>query len=104
MTNRQNENCWYLVIEVAVSSLAYDKGLKARLYARHRVREFWVIDANAGITWIHSHRPERRRMVVGRKMRAARHAHHSGAAWLLHQTRRDRLRNIAARDTGTAGR
>src|ERR1700719_1459948 len=29
-----------LVIEVAASSLAYDKGLKARLYARHRVREF----------------------------------------------------------------
>jgi Uma2 family endonuclease len=25
-----------LVIEVAASSLAYDKGLKARLYARHR--------------------------------------------------------------------
>src|SRR5712671_564196 len=32
----------YLVIEVAASSLAYDKGLKARLYARHRVGEFWV--------------------------------------------------------------
>ena len=27
-----------LVIEVAASSLAYDKGLKPRLYARHRVR------------------------------------------------------------------
>lgn len=44
----------YLVIEVAVSSLAYDKGLKARLYARHRVREFWVVDANAGIAWVHT--------------------------------------------------
>jgi Uma2 family endonuclease len=42
-----------LVIEVAASSLAYDKGLKASLYARHRVKEFWVVDANAGITWIH---------------------------------------------------
>jgi Uma2 family endonuclease len=39
-----------LVIEVAVSSLAYDKGLKAKLYARHRVQEFWVIDANEGVT------------------------------------------------------
>jgi Uma2 family endonuclease len=29
-----------LAIEVAASSLAYDKGLKARLYARHRVQEF----------------------------------------------------------------
>jgi Uma2 family endonuclease len=43
-----------LVIEVAMSSLAYDKGLKAKLYARHRVREFWVIDANEGITYVHT--------------------------------------------------
>jgi Uma2 family endonuclease len=43
-----------LVIEVAASSLAYDKGLKARLYARHKVREFWVIDANARTTWVHT--------------------------------------------------
>jgi Uma2 family endonuclease len=43
-----------LVIEVAVSSLAYDKGLKARLYARHRVREFWVVDANERTAWIHT--------------------------------------------------
>jgi Uma2 family endonuclease len=43
-----------LVIEVAASSIAYDKGLKARLYARHRVKEFWVIDANARIAWVHT--------------------------------------------------
>jgi Uma2 family endonuclease len=43
-----------LAIEVAVSSLAYDKGLKARLYARQSVREFWVVDANERITWIHT--------------------------------------------------
>jgi Uma2 family endonuclease len=43
-----------LMIEVAASRLAYDKGLKARLYARHRVREFWVVDANTGITWVHT--------------------------------------------------
>ena len=43
-----------LVIEFAASSLAYDKTLKARLYARHGVREFWVIDANTGVTWIHT--------------------------------------------------
>src|ERR1700730_14568339 len=44
----------HLVIEVAATSIAYDKGLKARLYARHRVREFWVIDANERITWVHT--------------------------------------------------
>jgi Uma2 family endonuclease len=43
-----------LVIEVAASSLAYDKGLKARLYARHRVGEFWVVDTNERVTWVHS--------------------------------------------------
>jgi Uma2 family endonuclease len=34
-----------LVIEVAASSLAYHRGRKAALYARHGVREYWVIDA-----------------------------------------------------------
>jgi Uma2 family endonuclease len=43
-----------VIIEVAASSLAYDKDLKARLYARHGVREFWVIDANSRSTWVHS--------------------------------------------------
>jgi Uma2 family endonuclease len=42
-----------LAIEVAVSSLRYDKGLKARLYARYGVPELWVIDANERIAWIH---------------------------------------------------
>jgi Uma2 family endonuclease len=43
-----------LLIEVAASSLRYDRRIKARLYARHGIREFWVIDANKGITWIHT--------------------------------------------------
>ena len=43
-----------LLIEVASSSLRYDRRIKARLYARHGIREFWVIDANERITWIHT--------------------------------------------------
>lgn len=43
-----------LLIEIAVSSLAYDRKVKARLYARHGIREFWVIDANERITWVHT--------------------------------------------------
>ena len=43
-----------LVIEIAASSLAYDRGLKARLYAKHLVAELWVIDANERTTWVHT--------------------------------------------------
>jgi Uma2 family endonuclease len=43
-----------LAIEVAVTSLAYDRSLKARLYARHGVNELWVIDAERRRTFIHS--------------------------------------------------
>src|SRR6516165_4243929 len=41
-----------LLIEVASSSIGYDRRVKARLYARHGIREFWVIDAS--IAWIHT--------------------------------------------------
>jgi Uma2 family endonuclease len=43
-----------LAIEVAATSLAYDRGLKARLYARHGVNELWVIDAERRRTFVHS--------------------------------------------------
>jgi len=33
-----------LAIEVSVSSLAFDLGRKAALYARHGVQEYWVVD------------------------------------------------------------
>ena len=34
-----------LAIEVSASSLAYDRGFKARLYARHKFQQYWVVDA-----------------------------------------------------------
>ena len=43
-----------LAIEVALTSLAYDRGLKAQLYARHGVRELWVIDAQRRRTHVHT--------------------------------------------------
>jgi Uma2 family endonuclease len=43
-----------LLIEVAASSLKYDRGVKARLYARHGIQEFWIIDANVQVTWVHT--------------------------------------------------
>ena len=42
-----------LAVEVADSSLAYDLGRKARLYANFGIRELWVVNANTLITRIH---------------------------------------------------
>jgi Uma2 family endonuclease len=36
-----------LAIEVSGASLGYDRGLKAKLYARYGVREFWVVNAES---------------------------------------------------------
>ena len=36
-----------LIIEVADSSLSYDRGLKRFLYARHRIPEFWIVNLTA---------------------------------------------------------
>jgi Uma2 family endonuclease len=43
-----------LVIEISALSLTYDRKAKARLYARHGIREYWVVDANELRTWIHT--------------------------------------------------
>lgn len=43
-----------LAVEVAATSLAYDLDLKAKLYARHGVREYWVIDANERVAFVHT--------------------------------------------------
>ena len=40
-------------IEVALTSLAYDRGLKAQLYARYGVNELWVVDAARRTTFVH---------------------------------------------------
>ena len=37
-----------LAIEVADSTLAYDRDIKRPLYARHGVPEYWLIDVNGG--------------------------------------------------------
>ena len=43
-----------LVVEVAGSSLAYDTGLKAHIYARSGVREYWVINAITHETMVYT--------------------------------------------------
>jgi Uma2 family endonuclease len=42
-----------LLIEVSDSTLQYDLGAKARLYAKHGVREYWVVDLVANRVWRH---------------------------------------------------
>jgi Uma2 family endonuclease len=44
-----------LAVEVADTTLVFDKGRKAELYASYGVRELWVIDANRRTTWVHRH-------------------------------------------------
>jgi Uma2 family endonuclease len=42
-----------LAVEVALTSLPYDRGLKAQLYARHGVNELWVVDGARRVTFVH---------------------------------------------------
>ena len=44
-----------LVVEIADSSLGYDLGIKAGLYAGFGIRELWVINAATLVTRIHRH-------------------------------------------------
>lgn len=41
-----------LVVEVAASSLALDRGRKAALYAREGIAEYWVVDADERRAWV----------------------------------------------------
>lgn len=49
-----------LLVEIAVSSRAYDLGRKARLYARMGVQELWVVDAEKRETHVHRRPAEER--------------------------------------------
>ncbi len=42
-----------LVVEVADATVRYDRLVKAGLYARHGIREFWVVDLPDGVLEIH---------------------------------------------------
>ena len=42
-----------LLIEVSDTTLHYDLNAKARLYAKHGVREYWVVDLVASRVWRH---------------------------------------------------
>jgi Uma2 family endonuclease len=41
-----------LAVEVADTSLAYDRGRKSQIYAAHGVREVWVVNSNTLVTLV----------------------------------------------------
>lgn len=43
----------HLIVEVADSSLAYDRNVKRALYARHGIPEFWIVNLVAEVVEIH---------------------------------------------------
>jgi Uma2 family endonuclease len=43
----------FLLVEIAETSLKYDRELKAPLYAAHAVPELWVVDVAGKVLWIH---------------------------------------------------
>lgn len=43
--------CW--LVEISGSTLTYDLGRKAALYAAHRIQEYWVLDMRAARLWVH---------------------------------------------------
>ena len=43
----------FLVVEIAASSLSFDLGEKAQMYARHRIGDLWVVDIPHDQLWVH---------------------------------------------------
>jgi Uma2 family endonuclease len=41
------------LIEVSNSTLSYDVGEKALLYARNNIQEYWVLDILGNLLWVH---------------------------------------------------
>ncbi len=43
----------FLLVEIAETSLQYDRELKAPLYAAHAIPELWVVDVTEKVLWIY---------------------------------------------------
>ncbi|MBX2862550.1 MAG: Uma2 family endonuclease [Leptolyngbyaceae cyanobacterium MAG.088] len=43
----------YWLIEVSNSTLAYDSGEKANIYAQNNIQDYWVVDIAAKQIWVH---------------------------------------------------
>jgi len=45
----------FLLVEIAETSLKYDRELKAPLYAAHAIPELWIVDVTERVLWIYRH-------------------------------------------------
>ncbi len=63
----QHPDSAYLVIEVAESSLDYDRDTKGPLYASSGVDEYWIVDVAARAIEVHTH-PEGGRFTLVRRL------------------------------------
>ena len=61
----------HLIVEVAHSSLEYDREIKAPLYAQSRVAEYWIVDVEARSIEVYNHPRDGRYQNVARLERAA---------------------------------
>ena len=52
--SREHPSRAHLVVEVSASSLAIDRGVKARLYAESGVPEYWVVNVIDGLIEVHT--------------------------------------------------
>src|SRR5262249_49364710 len=59
-----------LVVEVAVSRLATDRGGKARLYARARIAAYWMVTLVDRVIEVHRHRVADRAAPIGWRYRS----------------------------------
>jgi Uma2 family endonuclease len=50
---REHPDVALLVVEVSRGSLLYDRTVKARLYARHALPEYWIVDVADGRIEVH---------------------------------------------------
>jgi Uma2 family endonuclease len=41
----------FLIVEIADSSIEYDRDVKAQIYAAAGIPDYWLVDLNAGVVW-----------------------------------------------------
>ena len=42
-----------LIVEIADTTLRFDRTIKARVYAKHGLRDYWIVDVNARVAIVH---------------------------------------------------